>query len=286
MAVVSVNEAFVRRRSWRDRDGRHHIRVFVVRTDAGSDGPAVALAATGVPAFNAAHPSGDGTIVQAITSDPVNRDDRTFEVVVQYDAPTNSGQQQAENPLDRPAEINCEGATTIEEYFFDESDPARPVVNSAGFPFDDVPARESAELVIVVTVNVATRDLAADAALANTVNNNNFTIDGTVFLAGTLKLDPIRSRRVVEGEYVYYQKAYRFKARVAGWMQRFQDVTYYIMEEGKPREITVDDQDGQRSAIRKPWPLDGEGNLKENFDDEPGQLEFQPYKQVNWSVSF
>jgi hypothetical protein len=278
MSVTAVNESFEQRRSWRDAAGWHHARVYEVTCDNPDDGTNAAAKAAGLPVWNAAHPSGDGTRVQSINAAAVKGSELDFVTTVQYDVPQSD--QGADNPLSRPAVISVQSNETTEEYFYDVNDD--PVVNSMGFPFETVPTRDGSEFVIVVVRNQATRNIAADESYNRTVNDGNVTLDGQVFAAGTLKMSPIQSEKVFENGYTYYRYTYRIKANRDGWMQVFKDATFYLKEGGVAKEITVEDENGLPVAIRQPWPLDGAGSLKANLDDEPAEIEFEPYEPKNW----
>lgn len=112
-----------------------------------------------------------------IDADPVSGSSNHFEVVVEYTRPDPS--KPIGNPLNRPPEIIWSNSEATAPYFIDKSDPPKPVVNSAGDPFDQFREREEGEMTITITVNEASHDAAAADAFSHTINAGNVTIDGT-----------------------------------------------------------------------------------------------------------
>lgn len=321
MAVLEVKERTNRRRSSRSDGKTSHTRVFLVVCDSITDGTAVAMLADGIPREGDEHPQDGDTEANSIEASPLGNDPLRFEVTVQYETPENElqtiGQNADTHPLDRPWDITVNGSETVQAYFRDRSPkPAswneaemgpwtgKPVITSAGNPFDTLPERDASELQIEITRNEATRDIAADAEWSNQVNQYPVVIDGTTFAPGTLKLSPITSQRVVEQwkdawgitrEVTYYRYTYRLRARAETWADRMEDRDYVqlvpvVDDAGEPvldeddqqvreqTEITVKDENtGEQVPVRKPWPLDGAGLALKNPSKAPAQLTFHPY---------
>jgi hypothetical protein len=292
MAVVSVKEMHQKRRSSIKGGKVAHTRAFLVTTDAITDGTAVALVAPGVPAYGDPHPLDTGCTVNSVEAEPMNDSSNHFEVTVEYAAGDGSFAV-VDNPLNRPPEVSWNANESTCAYFLDHSDPPKPVVNSAGEPFDQFLERETGELGITITMNEASFDAAAADEFSHTVNAGPVLIDKTTFAEGTLKLSPITATKVTElvetngvaEKFTYYRKTYNLKARKDGWKEKPYDVG--LNEQvGDPkagfklRPIV----DATNAPVKKPWPLDGKGK-KQNGDpnNTPVTLEFQPYKSVGWT---
>jgi hypothetical protein len=290
MAVIEVKELHQRRRS-SVKDGQvTHTRAFLVTTDNIEDGTVVAISAVGVPRYGEPHPVDAACKVSSVDADPVKDSGVHFEVVVEYV----SGQLVGTvgNPLDRPPEISWGGSEATAPYFLDCSAEPKPVVNSAGEPFDNYLEREVGEMVITVTCNEATHDAADADTYSHTINSHPLKLDTTTFAAGTLKLSPIQATKVKERveedgsvmNVTYYRRTYTIKARHEGWNDKPIDVglnerTGDLAKGFKLKPIL--DQTNQ--PVKRPWPLDGLGKRKPNPTDKAGVLEFKPYKQVAWT---
>ena len=294
MAVISVNEKHDRRRS-SYRDGRKvHVRVFLVTTDDINDGTAVAMSAddgtTRVPHYGQSYPGEPGMTVASIEADPWQGSGTHFEVVVEYTSGEFIGPPG--NPLDRPPEITWGNTEATAPYFIDRSNPPKPVVNSAGDPFDQFLEREEGEMVITITINEETHDAADADTYSHTINPGPVLIDATTFAAKTLKLSPIQATKVTERveengavqTFTYYRRTYTLKARRQGWDDKPLDVGTNekvgdLANGFKLRPIV----DGTNLPVKRPYPLNGEGRRKPNPTDTPAELEFRPYELKDWA---
>ena len=211
---------------------------------------------------------------------------------MEYTVPT-GGFVVVDNPLNRPPEVTWNANESTCAYFLDHSDPPKPVVNSAGEPFDNYLERETGELGIQITMNEAAFDAAASDELSHTINAGPVIIDQTTFAEGTLKLSPITATKVSElvetegvtQKFTYYKKTYNLKARRDGWLD-------------KPIDTGLNERVGDlaigfklkpivdvtNAPVKKPWPLNG-GGKKQSGDPTvpPVALEFKPYKPAAWS---
>ena len=307
MAVISVREKFDRRRS-SIKDGKlSHVRVFLVIVDDPTDGPGVALfgndGTNSVPRENVDTWPGNSLLrCVSVEAEPVSSSALQFEVTAEYE--TISLEEQAENPLDRPAKVAYTFQESTEAYFYDHS-PApddwnvlkdgewkgKPVVNSAGDGFEDSFEREAHQLVITVVRNEVSYNPVIADAYSNTVNDADIVIDGITYPARTLKLSPIcgtkNTEKLSSGPTVtFYEVTYQFKARADTWRDKPLDVGFneYIADAdpqkpGKLRLIVGSDS----VPVKRPWPLDGKGRKKPKATDVPKVLEFQPYKELSWA---
>jgi hypothetical protein len=292
MAVVSVNELHQRRRS-SIKDGKpSHTRAFIVITDDINDGTAVAIKAEGVPVYGEDHPDDDACSVTSIEADPVNDSSNHFEVTCEYTT-TDTIFVTIDNPLDRPPEVSWNSSEATCSYFLDCSNPPKPVVNSAGEPFDAYLEREVGELTITITMNEETYDAAEADQFSHTINDGPVIIDSTTFAEGKLKLSPIQASKVKERieqegvvmELTYYKKTYNLKARREGWNDKPLDTGLNekigdLATGFKLKPIL----DATNQPIKKAAALNGQGKKQSGDPNEtPVTLEFEPYPKKAWS---
>lgn len=308
MAVTKVKESFDRRRSSRRLTGTdaagngtfvsEHTRSFKVWTDNPADGTAVVLDSIELPQPGEPHPNDPFAAMTDIRVQPLDGDDRHFEVEVEYSSDSSSGGTTSDTttpPLERAWDVSWGGSASTEPYFYDNSSPPKHVTNSAGEPFESFFERESSELTITIIKNEATGAPGTDDLYSNTTNANNVLVEGTLFLADTLKLSPIQSRKQVEtvngATHTFYRKTYTIKARRQGWLDQPIDAG---LNELIASVQTIDDTptevgtlkpilDGNGHHIRRPWPLNGSGRKLASPRAEPVTLEFKPYKPANWA---
>lgn len=295
MAVVSVQPLHERRRSsYRDQKTVHNL-LWLVTCDAATDGPATAIVASGVPQPGSAFVNVDGSVayLSGIDVDVRGPSDRHFEVMVEFT--TLGPNDPDDNPLNQPWGFAFSYQDTTENYFIDQSTNGPggvgvPVVNAAGEAFEQFYQRESGILTITMTRNEATHDAAADDQYSNTVNEGDVTLDGATLLAGKVKLSPIgavKSYKKMRNNttLTYYAKTYSFKARHEGWHDAPLNVGYNELTGQKTLNTqglkAIVDSNGM--PIKKPWPLDVNGQKKPNATDTPDALDFQPYLTMDWS---
>ncbi len=295
MAVVSVKEQHQRRRSTL-RDGKLiHLRTWLVVTSDIRDGTAAALVADDgtnrVPFYREPYPGRPTCLVSSIEANPVQNSGRHFEVQVEY----TDGDIEAFplHPLERAADISWGASEGTEPYFIDQSDPPKPVANSAGDSFDQFMERENGQMVITYAVNVPDHDANDAETYSHTVNQDIVVLDGTVFGPGTLKLSPIQAQKMSEvwmGETVeFYKRTYTLKARRDGWKDKPLDIGLNeIVQELDSDTNTLVNRikpilDRSGSQLRKPHPLNGAGKRKPSATDKPAVLEFAPYKTKSWA---
>ncbi|MGC4031484.1 MAG: hypothetical protein QM754_07080 [Tepidisphaeraceae bacterium] len=307
MAVLSVREKFDRRRS-SSKDGKlSHVRVFLVTVDDPADGPGVALFAddgtNAVPRENVDTWPGNSFLrCVSVEAEPVSGSARHFEVTAEYE--TTTAEEQAEDPLSRPAKVSYSFQESTEAYFYDcspapddwnavENGPwkGKPVTTSAGDAFEDSFEREAHQLVITVVRNEVSYSPVVADAYSNTVNDADIVIDGTTYPAGTLKLSPICSTKQTERfnsgiTVTYFETTYQFKAKADKWRDKPLDYGYneYVpnadpSKPGKLRLIVGADS----VPVKRPWPLDGKGRKKPKATDVGATLEFRPYREISWA---
>lgn len=289
MAVTKVREKFDRRRSSL-RDGKRvHTHVYLVVTDDVADGTAAALTAddgtNAVPAYRSAHATNPALLALSIDAEPVANTPFHFDVTVEFSAPA-SNIHQDEDPLGRPPEVVWGGEEVTEPYFEDTAGNA--VVNSAQQPFEQYRERESGKTVITVTRNEAAFDAVVAAGYRHTLNDDDVTIDGTTYPAGTLKMSPIAAQKAtevwfdagVETTTTYYRVTYTVKHDAAGWYDTLLDVGFQELVGGQYRDI----KGANNLIVTRPYPLDGSGARNAVPDPDPHPtVTFEPYAEADWS---
>jgi hypothetical protein len=293
MAVLSVKRLGRSDRS-SQRDGRIIVhQVFQVILDDPAGGALAALFADDgtrhVPAYGELIDAGGPYVCIGKDAQTFSDTGTHWEVSCEFATPTRAEVQRWTAPIDRDVEFGWEYAEKTEEYFKDIND--KPVVNSAGEPFDVNPTREAGELVIHLTRNQYTFDAAFYDGFRHTINEYAVVLDGTTYAPGTLKLSPVNCQKVTESvangiggseqDVTYYKLTFTFKARADGWKDYFPDVGYNELDSGgKLKEIQKTTPPGR---VDKPYPLDGLGAKKANPTDVPAELEFEPYEEMDWA---
>lgn len=308
MAVTRIKESFNRRRSSRRLTGKdslgnatyisEHTRSFKAWCDDPADGTAAVLDSIQLPQPGEPHPHDPLASVTDIQVQPLDGDDRHFEVEIEYSSDNSSEGTTTDTttpPLNRPWEVSWGGTASTEPYFIDHSSPPKAVTNTAGEPFEQFFERESSELTISIVKNEGTGAPGTDDLYSNTTNQNSVFIEGTLFLERTLKLSPIQSRKQVETVngmvYTFYRKTYTIKARRRGWIDEPIDAGLNELLksvetiDGTPQEkgVLTPIVDKNGLPIVRPWPLDGEGRKLPSPLAQPITLVFVPYEAANWT---
>ena len=297
MSVLSVRERHQSRRS-SFKDGLlTHTREWLVRCSDPTDGPAVALTADDgtrrVPPPYTGHPKDPAAKLTDLDASPHENSDVLFIVTGEY---TTTDVGLPANPLDYPPEVSYSFTDATEPYFTDHSapDPKR-TTNSAGDPFEEYLERETGFLVINLTTNEETFNVVAMDELKHSTNATPVVVDGVTFAVGTLKLSPPSAQKIIENvegqggsiqRFKYYRVSWLLKARKAGWNDKVLDVGLNELIPN-PQDATKPPKlqpiaNGASLAIKRPWPLNGEGRKKPSPKDKPEELEFVPYKPADW----
>lgn len=295
--IVAVEPIWERRRSQYRVNKMTHYLMWLVTSDDGNDGPALAILADGIPDPGTAFVDADGNVayLSGLDVDPRAGSDRHFEVQAEFTTLDPSAPD--DNPLNQPPGFTWSYQESTENYFQDNTPvsatPPGPyqVTNSAGEAFEQFLQRENGMLTITMTRNEATNNAAANDAYSHTINQGAVSLDGTSFGVGILKLSPIGAvksfKTLRDGTALtYYAKTYVFKCKTAGWDDKPLDVGFNSLV----GNTTTNTQslrriiDANGNPVTKPWPLDGSGNKKPNATDTPFVLDFKPYKTADWTA--
>ena len=200
-----------------------------------------------------------------------------YEVTVNYSS-KDDGSSTIENPLSRPTQYSYEDSQAQEPYFRDTDD--NPVVNSAGDDFTDLPARDSAEGVIVITRNVASfNDLTAEG-YRNKINSANKTINSVTYATGTLRIVGwSASGPNEENGVTFWTETIRIAKRAAGWDHVFEDRGLNQLDDDDKRIPILDANNVQ---VTVPYPLNGSGAAQATPATAPAVITFKPYEATSF----
>jgi hypothetical protein len=294
MAVIGTKEMHQRRRSAL-RDGRWtHTRAFLVTTDDSTDGTARAAKASGIPREGDRFPGSTGfnpPTVVSIDAQPHEQSDKLFLVEVEYQSDQQDFEQFPVHPLDRPATFSYGAESYTEPYFNDRSDPPRPLVNSAGDPFEGTAERAEADITVTMTRNEASFDPVTADAFRMTTNRFPVFVDQTWYAPDTLRLGlataTARSEEWLGNTVNFYEVTRQFAAKRDGWSDKFNDIGYNEIRErigpsGETIKVRVPILDDTGMRTSRPWPLDGNGRALPSPSGTITEREFRPYASVDW----
>jgi hypothetical protein len=169
---------------------------------------ALALQAPGVPRYGEPWP-GDAWL-RAVSIDPKPKSLALIEIEVEYERGGSALQQKADNPLYEPAEISW--TTSASQEPVDQDLDKKPIVNSAGQPFDQPPSIEVSDPVLRIVRNQATWD----QALALRYLSPRRAVNSDTFWGqppGTARVNNLEASEVRAVSGTYYKCTYEFQFR-------------------------------------------------------------------------
>jgi len=258
-------------------------RVFRISTgNRGQiDGARTALAGAGIYG-GVEHNSISGCYAKELTITEDPNQDGVYEAQVEYSTLS------YDSPLNKPVQISWGAVAEQEELFIDEED--NPVMNSAGEPFESFVVRDKVEVAEVSIVrNEAAPDPAFAFQYAYTVNTNAFTLDGVSVGIGRALCLPIQISEWKEENGIAYREV-RYSIRLTsaehGFDLRVYDIGYerlYTVPGSDPPEVKRKRIKEGPEYITRPYPLDGNGQPKDNASDKPAILTFKVYPEVSFA---
>lgn len=284
MAVVGVKKIDQLCTSSRTKEDKTATDVYLVLFD----GPGTAIQAenaSGIPALFSGHPEDSSRKVKTVTPKCVSEDSQrnAWQVQVDYSSKVDEEEDQ-ENPLDEPDKISWDFSESTQPYFLDESDPPKPVVNTAKEPFEALLERESGSITVTVERNVASYSPTQAVEYRQCINQGGFTLDGASIGDGQAKLSGINaSPYQVQNGVRYRTLRYTLKLRES-WDDKVESRGFNELVDGKLRKIVRASPRGDTLPVDKPYPLAENGKSKPAPTDEPHQLTFKPYKKKSFGV--
>jgi hypothetical protein len=268
--IVEVQEIWNGRTGNEDDKGeRNYTRVFRVITISPNVSSLSVRYAYNIPARFDPYMDADGTpdagaFAQKIEEHQDQDDPRTWVVVVQYSSKLEYPDYGAENPLNRPSEIEYGSKTVMipltQTPVTPTSPTAKAIVNSAGSPFDPAPEIEQARLTMRIVRNEPAFDPVVIGAYADTVNNDAWL----GFQPGEVKCTGISAKRAYEKGIFYWQVTYEFECKPGqganAWAFVLLDRGYYTLDNASPpHRLLATDLFGR--ALTSPALLDGTGKV-------------------------
>ncbi len=273
--MVAAN--FINRRQGYDKSSRTIEDKYQVEVDVANDQSAAiaAVEAKSVPY---------GYVTESIQASHINRNPMWYEVNVTYKL-NPAGGVSDDDPLSRPSILSASYEEWTEAYDIDNSDTPKPVVNSAGDPFQTYPQRRNGSLILQITKNIASYAAIAYDAIKFTTNANAVSINGTTYAADTLLYLPPTVQEVWEqigaNTHHYYNVTFRLAADAGKHLHKVADRGYRQLLNGKLVPIL----DGYNAPTEDPWPLNGTGWAL-GPQEVPATLTFKPYASVAWNIDF
>lgn len=276
MAVVSVLENADGRDGSEDEKFTHkYTRTFSVIVDDAKDGAIVVRQAVGIPRIGDPYVTPNEQDLGSRCISVVPRQDSTgallFIVVCEYDSTRIIDDI---DPLNDPAEISW-GASKYKEVIDDwwpyvdgQPDPGdnsfltkRPVLNSAGEPYLDMPEMDFIHPVLKISRNQLSFDPGLLYLYTNAINSDPFFGSPP----RTAKMEAIEAETKVKGLAYYWRVTYEIHFDRDGWDMRILDAGYNQIKQlykqgGGGEKIRVPiraKDDGTKHDV--PIPLDGKG---------------------------
>ena len=262
---------------------------------------------TGVPTIGSEHPDCPGLYVQGYdVSQPEGAGKSTLEVTVKYgrgDIAIQTGEQGAPDVIFAVKEWGWDDGMGEKELVasVDPTDP-KPVLNSAGDPFDSVP-RVNAPTPTFTKVVCTSERMDGYSAFLCTTNSTALTIGDMTCPIATL-LCTVAERKIIGASRLPYEYTIRLRYRSnvigigtgdetieAGWDAAVVDAGMRELDAttGAKKLIQVISQEtGQPATVTSPALLDGEGAALDTTDSgaEPVILRFQAYKRAEFPQWF
>lgn len=256
------------------KDGkRSATRVHVGVWDEPVSAAVACLAGEAATPYATAHPDNAALIVTNVSAVPQG-DGTCHLVTTKYESQESDAP--AVLPWEEPDDIGFELGEGSEPWFRDAKD--KPYVNKAGEPFEDLPERDTCELVASVNRNTLTVDLKSILKALNKTNANPFTLDGVQIGKGEAKLSGASIKRAFHETQRYYQLGYKLKLRES-WKVQVENRGTNELKDGKLVAIVKGTPPTQ---VEKPYPLNDDGTKMAEPTDVPTQIEFEPYKETSY----
>jgi len=274
---------------------RTYTRVFLVRTDAATYGPAYAASHPSLPVIFSAHNEDANAYCLSISPSQDQGDPTLWRVSVNYgynvDAPSaasapsgdpavetqQTGQPPAdreENPLSRPRDYSVSTTSYPLGVMFDRSGTL--IRNSAKDPFLPVPEIVKGGASITVGLNSVNSPSAAWIGAIGSVNASSYTVGPYVIGTALAKLNSVSANLVYENNVSYWRWTLVFEYRPNGWTHVVNDMGMFKLVAGVRSPI---DYNGVNVTV--PVNLDGAG-LPLAPASSPIPLTFDIYPRVTF----
>jgi len=268
MPVISIKEKAKGREAGRSENTNTYSRVFLVETDAVSDGPQVAREASGIPRMFDVHPADNRAFVNDISvRETENR--KLFEVFVSYQTFPGRHFQRRENPLREDPEIDW--SFVNESEIVTQDTAGKAITNSAGDVFDPPLEQTRSFLQFGMVRNERDFDPAEAVSFINSVNSVETTIGGFIAAARTAKMVEMSGKSVATPGRDYWVVSYKVIFDEDTFDREVLDAGFNALNAaGKKVKIH---NEGDGTDATQPVKLDGAGKVLAAA--APGVLEVQ-----------
>jgi len=210
------------------------------------------------------------------------------------------------NPLTQPGVTKWTFSEDTENYFIDNSTTPKPVVNSAGEPFEKLPERKKSVLSAVFTKYYpATFSALNFVAVADQINPATFTLDGIAISGGTCKFGcgelgtPTTIQLGSGGTFtiISYRQGTVNLAFLPNWNDVFEDRGLNYLQSTSTTVGTLVTsttklapivQGTPPAQVKKGFPLNGSGQPQSTPTVAGASLTFAPYttsaSMTGWNV--
>ncbi len=261
--------------------------VFIAVSNTPTDASAAETANDGttvIPLRGSSYPGEVTRLAKSIQVKPDPEAPSTvFVVTVDYSSAVNSNQQAAD-PLARPDVVSFDSSTEKTKFFLSEDATPKPIVNSAGEPFEEFQECDTGVFKLVIEGNRASINAATYATYLypkTATNNASITVRGLALAIGTARIVNISATPTTENNVEFLRV--RWELHVASTHDlNIQDRGF--QEKGASLGIfkTIVTSPTDPKPVDTPWPLDGSGVKKALSTDAPAVLTFKRYPQKNF----
>lgn len=275
-----------------EKNKRDFNRSFLVVVDDPLDGPDTVMTAVanqfGVvegAAYESGNDSVPGSRCKGMSARPTDAENDAlhWDVIVSYSSSVDE-QDQEENPLNRPPDIQFDGEEfqrPVEKALNEDGDLVA-ITSSAGEVFETPVEMDDSRPVLVITRNEASPNWALWTTYSRPVVNSDMFMGNP---PGTVKTKPIRAQLQIEGVYEFWRVTYRFEVNPETWVKEILDQgTYERFAEGVDNNPLIEKfVDKDKQPVSKPQLLNGEGR-KLPDGQPPKFLKFKVYPELPFGV--
>lgn len=266
-----------RQTNYDDKAVRRYVRTFIVQTDSALDGPLTVRLASGIPRLTTPYLEPNGLVADlgALCTHiaVVQREDNPnlWDVTCEYSSESERPDRMQDNPIARPTDIYVD-YDTYQVPSTHSVTTGKPIVNSAGMPFDPPHMKDDDRLVLVMERNELAPDLNLLASYSNVVNSDPFFGVDPLFW----KCKPIRWRRMYENGLYYFRVTYRFAhSGQTDWLFKTWDQGRFVKDTKNPGQLLAI-KDTHGIPVTQDVLLDGHGQVLPN-NGTPVELDWNEY---------
>ncbi|SIO60126.1 hypothetical protein SAMN05444166_6276 [Singulisphaera sp. GP187] len=259
---------------------RSYRRTWYVQTDDARVGPGAILAALPVAigqVYDTGYESDHGSFCQSLTVTERDEDGRGWEAVAEY-GPYDASQFAAD-PVDRQPQVSWDEEQYQEAITEDVN--GKPIVNSAGDPFDPPVMKDRSRPILVLIRNEPSYDPALAHSFQDKINSTPFFGADPEYV----KVKKITPQRAFNPDIGWYWVVtYNFVFNDKPWKSRVPNLGFRRLDpSNSQKKIEITDEYGQK--ISSPWPLSLTGQpLPKDSNAKAVTLEFDVHEKIDFAV--